>query len=421
MLRRQLIRRLCAAATAALLAPTALTTAALAAPVTSETDTGAATSAGRPGVPLDRLTVDATLVATGLDRPTAISAPDDRSGRLFVAEKPGRVRVYHPATGLAAEPLLDLTDRVSTAGNERGLLGIVTAPRFAHTRAVYVAYTSLPDGALTLSRFVLGRTGEPAAREQILLTQPHAEFSNHNGGQLAFGRDGYLYWSLGDGGGGNDPLNTGQDLSTLLGKILRLDVRRACGDRAYCVPRDNPFVGRPGARPEIWAYGLRNAWKFSVDPRTGSLWIADVGQSAYEEVNHLRAGAGGVNLGWSCKEGPEVVLPERCQAGARYVDPVFHYRTRVDGCAVIGGHVYRGRQFARIATGTYLATDYCSATAFAIRPVRGGGYESRAIGQLPARPSTFGVDAAGEIYLATDVPGELYRVSFGTQVPAPAN
>ncbi|MBB4957871.1 PQQ-dependent sugar dehydrogenase [Micromonospora polyrhachis] len=416
MLRRQLSRRLCAAATAALLAPTALTTAALAAPASSDTDTGAGAAAPdwRPRLPLDQLTIDTTLVATGLDRPTAIAAPDDRSRQLFVAEKPGRVRVYHPDTGLAAEPLLDLTDRVSTVGNERGLLGIATAPRFARTNAVYVAYTSLPDGALTLSRFVLDGT-DPAADEQVLLTQPHAEFSNHNGGDLAFGRDGHLYWSLGDGGGGNDPLNTGQDLGTLLGKILRLDVRRSCGEQAYCVPRDNPFVGQPGARPEIWAYGLRNAWKFSIDPRNGSLWIADVGQNAYEEVNHLRAGVGGANFGWSCKEGPAVVLPERCQPDARYIDPVFHYGTRVDGCAVIGGHVYRGRQFARIATGTYLATDYCSATAFAIRPVRGGGYESRAIGQLPARPSTFGVDARGELYVASDIPGELHRVSFGRQ------
>ncbi|GAB3139008.1 PQQ-dependent sugar dehydrogenase [Micromonospora sonneratiae] len=414
MLPRHLVRRLIAPLAAAVVAPITMTSVAWAVPdVGPPPATGAPPTAGTAPhrVPLDRLTVGATPVATGLQRPTAIATPDDRSGRLFVAEKPGRVRVYHPDTGLAAEPLLDLTDRVSTVGNERGLLGIVTAPRFAHTRAVYVAYTSLPDGALTLSRFVLDRTA-PAAGEQILLTQPHAEFSNHNGGDLAFGRDGYLYWSLGDGGGGNDPLNTGQDLSTLLGKILRLDVGRSCAGRAYCVPRDNPFVGRPDARPEIWAYGLRNAWKISFDARNGSLWIGDVGQGAYEEVNHLRAGAGGANLGWSCKEGPVVLIPDRCQEGARYVDPVFHYRTRVDGCAVIGGHVYRGRQFARLASGTYLATDYCSATAFAVRPTRNGGYESRAIGQLPAWPSTFGVDSAGELYVATDGPGELYRISF---------
>ncbi|RKR90404.1 glucose/arabinose dehydrogenase [Micromonospora pisi] len=423
MLRRQSLGRICAAGTIAVLMPLTLTGAPAAARDDSRTGTSPAAAPARiqaAAVPLDQLTVSTTQVASGLQRPTAIFAPDDGSGRLLITEKPGTVRVYHPSTGLDPAPLLDITDRVSVSGNERGLLGIVTSPGFATSRALYVAYTSLPDGALTLSRFTLDTPGQhpvPAAREQILLTQPHIEFGNHNGGQLAFGPDGYLYWSLGDGGGADDVLNSGQNLNTLLGKILRLDVGRACAPLAYCVPAGNPFVGVANARPEIWAYGLRNPWRFSFDPADGSLWIADVGQGALEEVNHLPAGRAGANLGWSCREGTQVFNQARCPAGATFVEPVFTYRTSVDGCAIIGGHVYRGRQYADIAAGTYLATDYCSGTGFAIRPGSGGAYATRALGELTIQPTTLGLDAAGEIYLANDLPGQLHRVSFAALPP----
>ncbi|SDY68138.1 Glucose/arabinose dehydrogenase, beta-propeller fold [Micromonospora pattaloongensis] len=408
---RRTFGRLGVTAAVALLAPLVLS----AAPAAR----GAAPAAPAAAVPLDQLTVTTTQVASGLRRPTAIVAPDDGSRRLLITEKAGTVRTYHPESGLAADTLLDLTDRVDTSGNERGLLGIATSPRFAQTRALYVAYTALPDGRVTLSRFRLDRADQtpvPPAREEILLTQPHAEYPNHNGGQLAFGPDGYLYWSLGDGGGADDVLNTGQNLGTLLGKILRLDV--GCAGRPYCVPADNPFVGTAGARPEIWAYGLRNPWKFSFDPQDGSLWIADVGQGTYEEVDHLARGRAGANLGWSCREGPQVFNPDRCVPGAQYVEAVFSYRTSTDGCAVIGGHVYRGRQFADLAAGTYLATDYCSGTAFAIRPASGGGYATRPLGELTIQPTTLGVDADGEFYLANDLPGQLHRISFGTTAPA---
>ncbi|MGW4461189.1 PQQ-dependent sugar dehydrogenase [Micromonospora sp. NPDC004704] len=422
MLRRQSLGRFGAAATIAVLMPLALAGAPAAA--RDDTLTGSAAAVGpatiqAAAVPLDRLTVSTTQVASGLQRPTAIFAPDDGSGRLLITEKVGTVRVYHPSTGLAEAPLLDITDRVSTAGNERGLLGIVTSTNFATTRALYVAYTSLPSGTLTLSRFTLDQANQqpvPAAREQILLTQPHAEYGNHNGGQLAFGPDGYLYWSLGDGGGADDVLNSGQNLTTLLGKILRLDVSRACAPLLYCVPAGNPFVGVTNARPEIWAYGLRNPWRFSFDPADGSLWIADVGQGTFEEVDHLPAGRAGANLGWSCREGTQVFNQARCPAGATFVEPVFTYRTSVDGCAIIGGHVYRGQQYADIAAGTYLATDYCSGTGFAIRP-GGGTYATRALGELTIQPTTLGVDAAGEIYLANDLPGQLHKVAFAALPP----
>jgi len=362
----------------------------------------------RHGVPLDQLTVVTTEVASGLVRPVAMVAAGDRGGQLLIAEKRGTVRVFHPEDGLAADPVLDISDRVNSVANERGLLGIAPAPDFRRTGKVYVAYTSQPGGALTLSRIPLG---DPS-KEQVLLTQDHSQFSNHNGGQLAFGRDGYLYWSLGDGGSGGDPNANGLNLGTLLGKVLRLDVSRSCGALPYCVPKKNPFVGTPGARPEIWAYGLRNPWRFSFDARDGSLWLADVGQGAFEEINHVGTARGGHNFGWSCMEGPAVFNAERCDPDADYTDPVFHYQTGVEGCAVIGGHVYRGKQHARLAYGTYVATDYCSGTAWAVRENRHGTYETAAIGQFPLQVSSFAADRSGELYAVTDRAGQLFRVGF---------
>ncbi|MEO3816352.1 PQQ-dependent sugar dehydrogenase [Plantactinospora sp. B24E8] len=450
MLRRLSLGRFCAAGAVAVLGPIlALGTPAAGQPDANSAGRSDSNAGGQPGavsagwsgvelaggsqpgasavaaaaVPLDRLTVSTTQVAFGLQRPTAIFAPDDGSGRLLITEKQGRIRVYHPDTGLAAEPLLDITDRVDVSGNERGLLGLVTTPDFTETRTLYLTYTALPDGAVTLARFTLDSADQTpvlADREEVVLSQPHAEFGNHNGGHVSFGPDGHLYWSIGDGGGADDVLDSGQNLGTLLGKILRLDVSRSCDGRPYCVPADNPFVDTADARPEIWAYGLRNPWKFSHDlGGDGSLWIADVGQGTYEEINHLPAGQGGANLGWSCREGPVVFDPDRCQAGASYVEPVHTYRTSTDGCAVIGGYVYRGQEYADLATGTYLATDYCSGTAIVVRPPAGPGeaYQTRALTELTIQPTSLGQDANGELYLVNDLPGQLHRISFGSTAP----
>ena len=269
-----------------------------------------------------------------------------------------------------------------------------------------MAYTALPDGAVTLSRVQLG-TGA----EEVLLSQEHAEFGNHNGGHLTFGPDGYLYLGIGDGGSGGDPFGSGQNLDTLLGKILRVDVARACGALPYCVPADNPFVGVAGARAEIWAWGLRNPWKFSFDKADNSLWIADVGQGRSEEVDHLGGRTGGANFGWSCMEGPNVFDETRCDPDAEYTAPVFHYRSGVEGCAVIGGFVYRGQKYARLAAGAYVAADFCSATAWGLRQNADGTYENAVLGTFPESVTSFGVDAWGELYVV-DEPGRLHRVSF---------
>ncbi len=371
----------------------------------------AGTSHIRP-VPLTELTVVSEQVASGLRRPIAITGLPD--GRMLIGEKDGTVRAYHPDTGLAAEPVLDLSARIDTSDNERGLLGITPAPNFARTGILYVAYTSLPAGELTLARVPLNAP----ERLRVLLTQEHAEYGNHNGGQVAFGRDGYLYWSLGDGGHANDPFKSGQDLGTLLGKIVRIDVNRACGPKPYCVPFDNPFVRTAGARPEIWVYGLRNPWRFSIDPADNSLWIGDVGQGLVEEINHIRPAQRGANLGWSCREGTPVFDQQQCRPDGKYTDPVFEYEHYLtENCSVTGGVVYRGVRTPE-ARGTYIASDYCSTLAFAVRPKPGGGYESATIGDFPTQPTAFGTDVQGELYVLSDLPGGLHRVRFERVPPA---
>ncbi|MFR9725583.1 PQQ-dependent sugar dehydrogenase [Streptomyces sp. MS19] len=386
-------------------------TLALVAPVSASADT--ATSAPAVAdVPLENVTATTTQVAFGLRRPTAIAAPDDGTDRLFITEKPGTVRVYHPDTGLAAAPLLDISDAVDISGNERGLLGIALDPDFADSQELYLAYTALPDGAVTVARYSLADDSL-----DVVLSQPHAEFDNHNGGQIAFAPDGYLYLGIGDGGSAGDPFDTGQRLDTLLGKILRIDVSRSCGDLAYCIPQDNPFVGTAGARGEIWAYGLRNPWRFSFDPADGSLWIGDVGQGRWEEFDHLAADEGGANLGWSCYEGPEVFDEAQCDPAADYTEPVSYYSLYTGGCAVIGGRVYRGEQYADLVGGTYIATDYCSSTVWAIRPDGRGGYETAEIGETPTQVTAFGATADGEFYVVNDLPGGLHRVSFEETEP----
>ncbi|MCG5450633.1 PQQ-dependent sugar dehydrogenase [Micromonospora hortensis] len=364
-------------------------------------------------VPLAELTVVSERVAFGLQRPIAITGLPD--GRMLIAEKNGTVRAYHPDTGLAPDPVIDLTARIDASDNERGLLGITPAPNFARTGMLYVAYTSLPAGALTLARVPINAPD----RVQVLLTQAHAEYGNHNGGQVAFGRDGYLYWSLGDGGFANDPFKSGQNLGTLLGKILRIDVNRSCGGKPYCVPYDNPFVRTAGARPEIWVYGLRNPWKFSIDPADNSLWIGDVGQGLIEEINHVRPSQRGANLGWSCREGTPVFDETQCRPGVRLTDPIVeydHYMT--ENCSIIGGLVYRGSVTPE-ARGTYIASDYCSTRAFAVRPKSTGGYETAEIGTFPTQPTAFGADVNGELYVLSDLPGWLSKVRFERVQPTP--
>lgn len=408
--------------------------------VTSVATLGAAQADGNHPLPVSELQVGSEVLATTGLRLAAIGTPDDNSGRLFVADKAGRVMVFHPDTGtLDPQPLLDITDRVSTAGNERGLLGVAPSPNFKKTRTLFVSYTAIgtgvQNGALTIARFKLDSAGQATidpSTEQRVLRQQHNLNGNHNGGDLMFGPDGYLYWSTGDGGSADDPLYGAQNLSTLLGKIVRIDALHDCGGQLYCIPKDNPFAKSSIARPEIWGWGLRNPWRFSFDAENESLWIADVGQNRWEEINHvpLRDRDEGWNFGWSCREGmdihrvpasagqdPDPFIDIRCNPRADYIDPVYAYGLPGTGrCAVMGGFVYRGEEFEDIADGTYVAADYCTGQAFAIQDRRGRHSVSDAVGNLPPRITSFGEDDDGEVYFVTDTvapgTGQIHRLTF---------
>jgi glucose/arabinose dehydrogenase len=344
-------------------------------------------------------------VARGLTQPLSITHAGDGSGRLFVAEQRGTVRVL-VGDALQREPYLDLTARTAARG-ERGLLGLAFHPSFAANGRLFVHYTDR-DGSTVVSEL---RAPDPAAprvdpaTERILLTlaQP---FSNHNGGQIAFGPDGYLYIGLGDGGSGGDPLDAGQDLTTLLGKVLRIDVD---GAEPYAVPEGNPFVGVSNALPEIWAYGLRNPWRFSFDRATGDLWIADVGQNAVEEVNLQHAGSpGGENYGWRPMEGDRCYEPASGCEDPSFTMPVITY-THASGWgrSITGGYVYRGSAVPELE-GRYVFGDFASRRLFVAE--RGpSGWSARPLVDAGFNVSSFGEDEAGELYVAAYDSGRLYR------------
>jgi len=298
----------------------------------------AAPAPDEPQPPAD--TIVLTRIASGLARPVFVTyAPGDRS-RLFIIEKPGRIRVVENGT-LLATPFLDISGPVNDNGNEQGLLSMAFDPDYQQNGIFYVDYTGGSGaGYSVIARYHV--TADPNVADAnsgqtiMTLTQP---YTNHNGGQINFGPDGYLYIGFGDGGLGDDPSNAGQRLNTWLAKLLRIDVSSAL---TYTVPPDNPFVGNPDALPEIWDQGLRNPWRWSFDRLTGDLWIGDVGQNQWEEVDLEPAGSsGGINYGWKCKEGTHNYLWSAQCDGVTFTDPVNEY-SHSDGCAITGGYAYRG-------------------------------------------------------------------------------
>ncbi|MEX0710316.1 MAG: PQQ-dependent sugar dehydrogenase [Chloroflexota bacterium] len=340
-----------------------------------------------------------------------IANAGDGSGRLFVQERGGKIRVVEANGTLRAAPFVDLTNRV-LGGGERGLLGLAFHPNFETNRRLFVHYSHEGDGATVISELTAaanGSTADPAS-ERILLTMPD-ELSNHNGGQLAFGPNGYLYIGLGDGGGGGDPYGSGQNRQTLLGKILRIDVNgpHAAG-KQYAIPASNPYASggsSPGAGlPEIWAYGLRNPWRFSFDRANGDLYIGDVGQGNWEEIDRQAASSGGgENYGWNAYEGNHCYSSACAQVTA--VPPVAEYSHSLGRCSVSGGYVYRGSQAA--LTGRYLFGDYCSGTIFSIA-AGGGAKVPEAVGDSGKQISSFGEGENGELYLVDLAGGGLYRL-----------
>jgi glucose/arabinose dehydrogenase len=349
-------------------------------------------------------------VATGLASPVGLTNAGDGTGRLFVVEQAGVIRVIAGRT-LQASPFLDISSRVASGG-ERGLLGLAFHPRYAQNGLLFVDYTRTRDGATVVSEFHASGEHADARSERILLVvdQP---FANHNGGQIAFGPDGYLYIGLGDGGSEGDPQGNGQNTHALLGKILRIDVDHAAAGKPYAVPADNPFAPegiRPGAGlPEIWAYGLRNPWRFSFDRRFGDLYIGDVGGSAEEEVDRQPADShGGENYGWNVMEGRECTS-NPCEQRP-YVMPIVEYG-HDRGCAVTGGYVYRGTKQPALQ-GDYLFGDYCSGTVFSLQ-VDEGADTPIAVLASGKRISSFGEGEDGEIYLVDIGSGGVFRLVAG--------
>jgi glucose/arabinose dehydrogenase len=347
-------------------------------------------------------------VASGLSSPINITAASD--GWLLVNERGGRVVAVHTESG-ATEVSLDITDRVLGQG-EQGLLGLALHPDWPDDPRAFVHYSARQGGGDTvLSEFRV--TDEPLpprfdpSTERVLLTldQPYA---NHNGGQLAFGPDGYLYMGLGDGGSGGDPHGNGQNPGALLGKILRLDVD--ADDGRYAIPPDNPFADGGGA-PEVLLIGLRNPWRFSFDRTTGLLWIADVGQNAAEEIDRVDPVAdAGANLGWNLMEASQCFARPNC-ATRGLILPVAEYGRDL-GCSVTGGYVYRGDAIRQLR-GWYLFSDYCSGLLFGIRSDVDGVVGPRILLETGVSVSTFGEGRGGELYLADLGGGSIYRIVAG--------
>ncbi len=352
-------------------------------------------------------TITFSLVTDGLSQPVDITHAGD--ARLFIVEKGGKIRLFENNT-LRAEAVLDLSDIVST-NSERGLLSLAFDPNFTENNYFFVYYTD-SQGSSTISRFTLNNQTSvaDASSEKILLkfSQP---FANHNGGQIAFGPDGYLYIASGDGGSGNDPLNAGQNLKTLLGKILRIDVV-GTEAQAYSIPKDNPFVDNDSALPEIWAYGLRNPWRFSFDSLTGDMYIADVGQNAFEEVNFQAADStGGENYGWRLMEARSCFNPsESCNPDNNLVEPILHYaHGSENGRSITGGFVYRGESINSLQR-KYIYGDFVSGRIWQAEADPEGvrGWRNSLIEDTNYSISTFGVDHEGELYVAS-FSGGIYK------------
>ena len=349
--------------------------------------------------------LDLALVASGLTKPVYLTAPAG-DARLFVVEQPGRIRIVKNGQ-LLPSPFLDITSRVSY-GDERGLLSMAFDPQYATNGFFYVYYTSAPNGDIVVERYG-GTVGADVAgtTPTLVIAIPHPGAANHNGGLVTFGPDGMLYMGTGDGGGGGDPSGNAQNQNVLLGKLLRLDVHTL----PYTIPTTNPFRGQAGKRGEIWAYGLRNPWRFAFDrsANPATLYVADVGQNLYEEVNAVAAATPGVNYGWNVMEGLHC-YPSGDSCGKTGLTlPVLEYPHASGACSITGGFAYRGTAIPEIA-GQYFYSDYCTGFLASVSGGIGGGVTMRAW-SVPAVGNvlSFGEDAAGELYLLSGA-GTVNRI-----------
>jgi glucose/arabinose dehydrogenase len=338
-----------------------------------------------------------TEIASGLSSPLAI-VPRHGTSTLYIAEQVGRVRAY--ANGaLLKTPVLDIRSLLKSGG-EQGLLGITFSP---DGNKLYVDYTDKNDDT-NVDEFLMAHdVAQMQTRRRVLLV--HQPFSNHNGGEVLTGPDGMLYIGLGDGGSEGDPNNNGQNRTTFLSKILRINPNPTATG-AYSVPANNPWVGQASSRPETWEWGLRNPWRFSFDKKTGDLWTGDVGQGDWEEVDFAKAGQGGLNYGWSLREG------DHKYKGARppgEVDPVYEFSHASGGVAVTGGYVYRGTRIPNLV-GTYVFCDYYQAQIIGLQQHDGVVTAHRPLAQAQGEVSSFGQDNNGELYVADLEGGSVFRI-----------
>lgn len=339
-------------------------------------------------------------VATDLFSPVSLVSPAG-DPRLFIVEQTGLIRIVQSGQ-LLAKPFLDVSNRISgpETGYERGLLSLAFHPQYIANGFFFIFYTA-PNGAVTVERLRVSADPNVATPTgTVVLSIPHDDIS-HNGGALVFGPDGLLYIGVGDGGCCRDPLGAGQSTETLLGKLLRIDVRSL----PYSIPAGNPFTGRVGARPEIWAYGLRNPWRIDFDIRTNFLYIADVGEDTYEEVDVVPRGLAGANLGWNVMEGAHCLNGSGCSRSG-FVLPVLEY-PHPEGCSITGGFVYRGREIPELA-GEYFYSDYCGPWLKSFLFAGGAATRQHDWG-ISVRANSFGKDANGELYVLTPT-GTVYKI-----------
>lgn len=355
--------------------------------------------------PSNSIKIKLEEIAGGLRQPVALVHAKEHSGRLFIVEQAGVIRTFKNGK-LSDTPFLDIRDRV-TAGGEMGLLGLAFHPDFSKNRRFFVNYTASTPGLNTLIAELTAEDNLEKAdpkSEKILMTIPQP-FSNHNGGQIAFGPDGKLYIGMGDGGAGNDPEENAQNLTSLLGKMLRIDVDQQEGKKAYGIPIDNPFLTEPNTAPEIWASGLRNPWRFSFDSKTGELYAGDVGQNHREEINLIQRGQ---NYGWNIMEGkictPGVKRP--CDP-SRFAPPLFDY-PRSEGTVVIGGYVYRGKAIPAL-NGAYFYGDFGNGRIWVLRHEGKTVSEHQLLLETDRMISAFGEDKEGELYVV-DYNGKILKI-----------
>ncbi|MEM6719094.1 MAG: PQQ-dependent sugar dehydrogenase [Bacteroidota bacterium] len=350
--------------------------------------------------------VDLLPFASGFNRPVDIQHAND--SRLFIVEQDGVIKILDDQGNTNATPFLDIDARIRSTGNEQGLLGLAFDPNYATNNRFYVNYIN-NSGDTVIARFTTSSNPDIAddTSEEILLTvtQPYA---NHNGGALTFGADGYLYIALGDGGSAGDPQNFSQNLQSFLGKILRIDVSGASG---YTIPPTNPFVGDAAVLDEIWAYGLRNPWRISIDRDTNDLWIGDVGQSNKEEINQVPMMNVGYNFGWRCYEGNATFDTTGCPSADTTTFPVaeYDYGGTPFRCSITGGYRYRGTEYPSLQ-GWYIFADYCSNELGALRPGSVNPWDmffySNTVGEI----STFGENVNKELFAAGLLDGNIYQV-----------